>query len=198
MNLENLKKHCGDLESEKIGTPWSEGEYSFATNGFTLVRVSRLPEVPGRKNIPNYKAVLELTPEPVDGWQAVASLESFGIKECPWCKGKIREPAACEECHGEGEVSWDNHWHTYEATCRGCDGDGKTNLCTRCGNHGYILPQEIIIGQHAFTPSYLIEFLKMPGLEVSLPPDIATAVWFRWGSGHALIMPRRPADALAS
>ena len=193
MDLETLKRFCGDAESEKIGSPWSEGDFSFATNGFTLVRVKRLPEVPERTNIPNYKRVMELSPEPTDGWQAVPSLEDFGIKPCPRCKGQVREPRACTECRGEGEVTWDNKFHTYEATCQSCGGDGKTNLCDRCNNHGYILPEEIPIGEHFFTPDYVLDFLKIPGLEVSLPAAPETACWFRWDGGHALIMPRKSA-----
>jgi hypothetical protein len=192
--IEKLKKFCGDSKyNEKIGTPWSAGEFTFATNGFILVRVPRLAEVPERQNVVSLKSVLEQNPVPSDGWVDAPGVEDLKIPACPRCKGKESNPTPCEECDGTGAVDFDNRWNSYEFTCKSCDGDGEHGSCKKCGGTGYLIDTEdsnIPIGGAEFKKIYILDLTRAFGpLRVAPHIQEGKACWLSFAGGHALLMP---------
>lgn len=192
--LEKLKKFCGDARYNKhIGTPWSIGEFTYATNGFILVRVPRLPEVPERENVVNIQAVLGENPEPTEGYVGSPGIGGLQIPECPKCKGIESNPEGCEECEGSGVVTFENDFHDYECTCQSCDGDGKHGRCLKCNGTGYLINSEdalIEIAGSWFKKINILNLTREFGhLEIAPPCPAGKASWVRFRGGHALTMP---------
>lgn len=108
--MTDLHKFCAGTECAKnrgIGLPWSEGEYSYASQGHLLLRVSRQADVPENQKAPKM-AGTDLAKwfdaEPLSGWHPVPEC-NVGKIACPECKGQGKlygEP--CEDCDGTGEV----------------------------------------------------------------------------------------------
>lgn len=192
--IEKLKKFCGDPKyNEKIGTPWSAGEFSFATNGFILVRVPRVASVPERENALNLKTLMDLNPEPQEGYVDAPGIADLAIPECPRCKGKESSPEACEECNGAGVVELSNRYHDYECTCQSCGGDGEHGRCSRCASTGYLINDEEALVEIAGAPFKKVNILKLTrefgDLQVAPPSPEGKASWMRFAGGHILTMP---------
>jgi len=192
--IEKLKKFCGDpLCSGRIGEPWSKDNFTFATNGYILVRVPRLPEVPEGENVVNIDAVLNINPEPSDTYVDAPGIEDLAIPECPRCKGKESEPRECEECEGSGEVLLENDFNEYECTCKSCGGDGEHGRCPKCKGTGYLIDSEDalvpIVGAE-FKKINILNLIREFGpLQIAPPCPEGKASWIRFTGGHALIMP---------
>src|SRR6185369_15900200 len=60
MNLEELKKFCArDGTRYHIDKPWSDRDWTYATNGHIIVRIPRLVSVPEDKLAPDAAALFE-------------------------------------------------------------------------------------------------------------------------------------------
>lgn len=191
MNVKKLNKFCGYRENERIATPWSSGDFSYATNGFILVRVGRITSVPERTDTVNYQAVLDKNPEPSDGWVDAPGIEDLHIPECPRCKGKESDSVPCEECDGDGYVTLQNDFHDYECECKSCDGDGETGGCSKCGGTGYLFDDaRVHIAGAEFKTGQILELTRTFGpLQIAPPSPDGKASWIKFKDGHALIMP---------
>ena len=192
--IEKLKKFCGDPRySERIGSPWSKGKFTFATNGYILVRVPRLQEVPEREDAVNVGAVLKVNPEPVEGFVDGPGIEGLDIPQCPRCKGNESEPQEFEECDGSGVVNFENSFHEYECTCQSCDGDGELDHCRKCHGTGYLIDSEealIDIAGALFKKTQILDLTRVFGsLQIAPPCPEGKASWIRFQDGQALVMP---------
>ena len=191
--IEKLKKFCGDPRyAEHIGSPWSKGEFTFATTGFVLVRVPRLADIPERTDAVNVEKVLDLNPEPADGYVDAPGIDGLQIPECPHCKGKEYSPV-CEECDGSGEVILENDYHEYECTCKTCGGDGEHERCSKCHGTGYLIDSADALVEIAgadFKKTDILALTRAFGpLQVTPPTPRGKASWIRFATGHALLMP---------
>jgi hypothetical protein len=113
----NLKHFCSTEEWQTyLHTPFSFGEFSYATNGHIAVRVARRADVPEAD---------EKQTKPAETLvKAFAKAEkqrplpiSFKLPDQP-------EKIECEKCHGDGRP--DHDCPTCECTCEECDGTGWT------------------------------------------------------------------------
>ena len=85
MNLEMLEPFCSGY-IEKMLKPWSRGEFTYASDGFCVVRVPRMADAPEIPNPVNAEAIFNVTPEPTEGFIALPSIEEIGeLKDCPKC-----------------------------------------------------------------------------------------------------------------
>ncbi len=192
--IEKLKKFCGDPNyNEKIGAPWSAGEFSYATNGFILVRVPRLAGIPERENTVNLKTLMDLNPEPEEGYVEAPGIADLAIPECPRCKGKETSPELCEECDGAGVVTLGNRYHDYECTCQTCGGDGEHGRCSKCRSTGYLIDSEDTVVEIAgalFKKVNILNLTREFGkLQVAPPCPRGKASWMRFPGGQILTMP---------
>ena len=189
--IEKLKKFCADPKyNERIGTPWSLRDRTYATTGFVLISVPRLAEVPERTNTVDLTSLLSKNPVPEDGWVDVPGVDGLSVPECPRCKGKERPSEPCEECDGNGVVDLENSFHDYECTCKSCDGDGEVGGCRQCGGTGYLTDEaRIHLAGSEFKTSQILEITRTFGsLQVAPQSPGGGASWIRFEGGNALVM----------
>lgn len=206
---------CDDPEKTKIATPYSWGEYTYATNGHAMIRVLRLAEVPERADAPSIElneshAVGKVfLSEPAD-WVPVPAV-SVAPRTCGCCEG-TGQAAQCPECDGEGLVELKTSFHHYDgADCKSCRGDGyvtksgyesmrefaqwldeepKMVPCGVCFA-GKIWPNtgEEISGVK-INVRFLALIAALPGAQIGVfgPSNVAR---FRFDGGDGLVMPMR-------
>jgi len=191
MTVEKLKKFCGYKESPTISTPWSAGDKSYATNGFILVIVPRVAEIPERTNTVNIAKVLDMNPMPDEGWEKAPGIDGLNVPECPKCKGKERPSEVCEECDGSGVVDLSNEWHDYECECKSSHGDGEIGGCRTCHGTGYLTDEaRIHLAGAEFKTAQILDLTRVFGpLQVAPPSAVGRCSWLRFDGGHALVMP---------
>ena len=185
MNLEMLEPFCSGY-IEKMLKPWSRGEFTYASDGFCVVRVPRMADAPEIPNPVNAEAIFNVTPEPTEGFIALPSIEEIGeLKDCPKCHGKVIQE--CQECGGDGELELESDFNTYTVECKSCGGNGEE--CAECRGLGFIEPTpHCKIGNARFTTGYIRAFMKLPGavIAVNLQPNKAS--WIKFKGGDGLVM----------
>jgi hypothetical protein len=189
--IDKLKKFCGDPKyNERIGTPWSIGEWTYATTGFVLVVVPRLAEVPERTNTVSLTKILETNPVPETGWVDAPGIADLNIPECPRCKGKESDPEDCEECDGNGIVYLENDFHDYECECKTCSGEGSVGGCRTCGGVGYLADDaRVHIAGIEFKTIQILDLIRTFGPAQVAPPAKGNPAWVRFLRARALVMP---------
>ena len=62
MNAAELQAFCSDRDDIRyyLQKPWSDGVYTYASNGHIIVRVARLPDVPEEPKAPNAATIEEV------------------------------------------------------------------------------------------------------------------------------------------
>ena len=167
MNLELLKTFCGTDETRPHAMePWSDGEWSYATDGAILVRVPRLAEVTRITPAGLPLRAVEATPAgPV--WYPVAVPETMRRATCPDCNGKKVVEWRWAECH-------------------------KIDACPVCEGRGWVVGQAAVeIGGQCWRADLLIRLLALPG-PVEIAPGGGPAACVRFAGGAAWIAPTRP------
>lgn len=97
-----LKSFC-DPWRPALSTPWSQDQFTFATNGHILVRVARLPDVAdweGDERHPHPPAIMPIF-ESIAA-QRVTRLPAIGFPDCPDCAGSPKRRKACATCNCTG------------------------------------------------------------------------------------------------
>jgi hypothetical protein len=194
----DLKPFCSkDTDRNSITTPFSQGEYTFATDGYIMVRVPRRPKVEARKNAPNAAGMPSFA---LDGeWLPIPDIDKEASEPCLHCqeKGKVARKD-CPECDGEGTLEIDGDYHTYTVTCKSCDGEGTIEtsddegdtLCPKChGEKGVPATVFVPVGPQKFQVTYL-KMLKALNAEICVPETYDPAR-FRFDGGDGLLMPMR-------
>ena len=185
MDLERLKTFCGS--HGKMATPWTAGEFTYATNGFVLVRVPRIESIPeseGLKVAQFYEA-----PKPIDGWVDLPG-DLGSLTECPDCHGG--NDGDCPECDGDGDIEFQNSHNTYVCECKTCDGTGEGNNCKGCRGTGTTdsKPETKIDGV-LFGTAFLRLFSDLKGCQIA--PHSGRIAWLQFEGGDGFVMPRTPA-----
>lgn len=201
MNLETLAKFANSSGwRPKFKEPFVFDGKTYATDGHVLVRLDTLlegaaeyPDFPYEQIQGNFESPLH---EPVllkDYWTEVQT------EECSVCKGtgRIR---TCPECEGDGYISLDSGWNTYEVECQTCYGTGKLSgkdegeECDNCDGTGSVsFKTRVRIGEVEFDNRLLNKLIE------NLPPDatISTSRFPNQGAvinfpgGQGLLMPLR-------
>ena len=83
--------------------PWSAGEWSYATDGFVIVRVPRQADIPERKNVPDVGELLRAFagPEPTLDIPEFPEPKHKGCADCAG-RGTYNDGVVCEDCDGTG------------------------------------------------------------------------------------------------
>lgn len=165
----DLMRFCSGEAGDRFEKPWSDSEYTYATNRFVLIRVPRVPEIPVG-NFPDHypdvktgvtgRAINALPPT----WYPMPALEpayyTCGIFASGQCDG-----TNCEFCKDL------------------CDGKGQISL-----------DRDVEIGRVAFKEAALALVQVLPNIEIGpLGPHSPARIRFNGGDG--LLMPssrRRP------
>jgi len=131
VSVEMMNKFCG--LGERISDPFTEGDYTYATNGHIIVRVPKMDAV-------TKKAMINPTVVPWDHailteWKPI---EDYPLPEkvvCPDCEGLKK--IVCPECDGKGETSLRGKLDYYDIECPLCDGDlNYREECENCDSDG--------------------------------------------------------------
>lgn len=204
MSTFNIQDFCATSHSnENFLRPFAYHGNLYATNGHIMVRIPAGAGVvdtehslvaPAEKMFAN--ANFDAGMEPLPDYPAME------LPSCEGCggSGKGKPLEECRECRGEGFVEWDTDFHTYDADCKGCDGEGEVGIvggadvtCKRCNGSGTEMDVPVMFGATAINYRYLKLMETLPGLLVGLSvskfPD---AIQFKFDGGAGLVMPISP------
>jgi hypothetical protein len=164
MTKDDLKKFCSD-DSDRfwINNPWSIDSYSLATNGYILIRIPRLEDIPENPKAPDCSNL----------WPPIQPQEWFEIPNLPSEEYKL-----CEECKGKGKIRYERHGKL--EICEDCYGDGKIK----------IVDQKIPIGNAVFAAWLLRMIVVLPNPKIG-PMEKDNPAWIKYDGGDGLIMPMR-------
>lgn len=163
MDKIDLQQFCADSGDVRYNIihPWSDGEYTYATNGHIIVRVGRLPDVEENTKAPDAATLFNKTAPP-GAWLPVpvaAMPPSF----------------ECKECHGTGIFEY------------AFEGKEEVEDCEWCGKTGRV--RQLLglrVGGVSFDQGYLS---MIQGWEIA-PNGPKLAAWIRNGDVVGLLMPR--------
>jgi hypothetical protein len=143
MTLEEMQRFCSsDVTRPQIHTPFTGGEWTYATDGRILIRV---PAIPGARTDHFPKDYDKVVP---DGFGMEAVEFPPGWNEffeervvCGDCEGSGRMKY-CESCVGEGEVECEccgqmAYCNECKGTGRLIDEDGEGEACEQCDGAGW-------------------------------------------------------------
>lgn len=216
MDLDILKAFCNEIRAA-TATPFSAGEHTFATDGYILLRVPRMAEVPERDDAPKIDTTegnlgFSLSKEPLS-WVPIPKVE-LKYRPCNICNGTGRM-YECPECDGDGNVEWSSDFHEYEDECRMCGGSGTVSAeelkrqkinpeirkltdlaCPDCctqgqESKGVPIDPGVMIGDTRFSIVLLHRLHNLSDVEIGTINPYAPAR-IRFAGGDGLLMPMRP------
>lgn len=193
---------------EFIRTPFSDDQYTYATDGHIIIRVPRIPEitVPGGTTLPQWKQ-MPWDHDTLTEWHPLPSeIPNSRQVECKSCDG-TGKVITCEDCDGDGEVEYTYDslsGKTYDADleCPVCDGRGKMNgngeRCEDCDGHGHRF-EAVAVKVESFglyVSNQLLQRVKdFPGIVIAIKgpvtPNDLPPIRFRFSEGVGIIMPMR-------
>lgn len=111
----DLQKYCSEDERRiNIRTPFTRGEFTYATNGHILVRVPRQEDAPERDDAPHAERVYDPPAANAGEYLPISfpRLPKWECEkdECPSCDGRGTDhdcpdcQCKCDDCSGNGEV----------------------------------------------------------------------------------------------
>ena len=144
ITVEDLKRFCCDSKEPyraAIARPFSQGDWTYATDGRVLIRVPRLDEVPEYDDSTRGVEKTIFDEEPITGWWM--AIPSAMLPE-------LMPAEKCSECGGDGML------------------DNPKSECWQCDGHGVIEPSAIPvkIGKHAVSHIYLHKLKTLPGVQI--------------------------------
>ena len=194
---------------EFIRTPFSDEQYTYATDGHIIIRVARIPEIvnPGGTILPQWKS-MPWDHETLSDWHPIPNEIPDGKRvECKSCEG-TGKVITCPDCDGDGEVEYtydSTSGKTYDADieCPVCEGRGKMNgngeHCEDCNGQGHrIEPVAVKVESIGlYVSNHLLQRVKdLPGIMIAIkgpitPLDPLPPIRFRFDGGDGIIMPMR-------
>lgn len=146
-------------------TPFSRGDFTFATDGHVLVRIPRVAEVQERVTAPKIPEQWFDQSE-VKEWLPIPELPSPSEPaDCPTCHGGDEPPHDCPEC---------------ACKCDDCDGTGKE----------IPKPVGVIVGTRKLSETILTRMKTLPGpVFLQSDGDKHSQCKFKFEGGLGCLMP---------
>jgi hypothetical protein len=161
----DLQKFCStDNYRPNIMNPFSDGAYTYATNGHIIVRVPRRADIPEREDSPSLERLFKIEP---------SSFSSIARKDILAMMPE-REALACKTCSGLGRA---HKCPTCECVCVECSG-----TCISVPR----LQAAISAGTRDIDAHYAMMLMELPGLKISVAED--DVLWFRFDGGDGMLM----------
>lgn len=177
---------------EDIREPFSDDTFTYFTDGRIILRQSKMPEM----TKPNPFASLKELPwdEVFTEWIPLKCVE-IKHKECQRCNGGGKV-SKCPECEGEGYVTLDTRYHSYESRCKTCEGEevfpGDDQKCDACYGSGLIpIDDKYKIGNVIINAKYIHVLGHLKNVELVVIGDPLKPVPFRCDEGIGFVMPMR-------
>lgn len=165
----DLQQFCaGPDDREYLRTPFSKGDYSYATNGHIMVRVPRDPSL-GECKRPD----LPVEPPFVNLDDAKFAKITHGT--LPILPPDRQEH--CEDCDGRGS---EHDCPDCQCDCQSCGGTGKQTVRPRISTE---------IAGRVVNLRYALMVLALPGVEVAAADK--GPLLFRFDGGVGVVMPIR-------
>jgi len=197
MNLKPFCSKCGELSE-----PFSDDEYSYATDGAILIRVPRQDDI--KKDTPVFisrrtssRAIvlvirddvgLYFNHDTLTNWIDMPMLPNMAV--CEKCNGTGKFRAACFECYGDGMLTFDSEYNTYKVECMSCSG-GKSDgiLCDKCEGEGKAPEVRLVdVGGARAIAKDLYRLKDLPDLKFSIVgKDWREPVRFKFAGGVGLL-----------
>ena len=191
--LELLKKFVSQDDPRKyMRSPFTRGEWTYATNGHIAVRV---PKIDGVEILPEkYIPSLEGLFQSVGGNDFIALPWMPPLEECPLCSG-TGIAYECPDCDGEGE--FEHGTHSY--FCEECGGSGQVeygstgvSACRHCDGTGAKRNAPTKVGGSHFDLFYLHLINGLPGAKFSPGAGQEGMACFVFDGGEGILMPMYP------
>lgn len=196
----NLKKFCRKSHyTETLSEPFSDDNYTYATDGSILIRIDKISEI--TKVYPSINAEKILEENKIDGNEIWIDPPKFKIieKNCSGCGG-TGKVIVCKECNGAGSLEFSSDYNDYDVECKSCFGentkDKKCENCEGAGKYkeysnpvieikkdGYLEQIEIIING-----MYLEMIQNLPNIKIALQ-DKNKTIKLKFDGGIGLLMP---------
>lgn len=169
----DLKAFCAtEPWRPQLSEPWSAGERTYASDGFVMVRVPRIAEVPyvtdifafedtrskGNRIFDDAKKA-DHTPRPL-----IIAYTLPPPEECRWCEGSGKEPEP---------------WPLEFVDCDECDGSGQE-----------VPAASVTIGGVPFDARYIARIAALPGVRIAESPIPEKPCPFDFEDGEGVVMPR--------
>jgi len=111
VTLDELKRFCVDGDDIRYGLqqPWTRDGYTWASNGYLVVRVPAIAEVPDNEKAPSIAKLFSETAPPGE-WVAVPTVAAPELDGGDVCYGDGQHECDCGHlhecgtCNGSGEV----------------------------------------------------------------------------------------------
>ena len=194
----DLQKFCStDSIRININKPFSKGEYTYATDGRIMVRVSKIEGIGEQEKSDKFKPV---NPEPIFAavsasvYISLPDIPELKYEKCVKCDG-TGEVKVCPECDGYGVVYFNTRYNEYECYCESCGGMGSTTgsdeTCSKCFGTGKIYKREwsIVAGQ-AYDHRFLLLLKDLPNCVIAETKDLKPG-HFKFEGGDGLLMPMK-------
>lgn len=186
---EILKRFCGTKDNRCIDTPFSQGKFSYATDGFIALRV---PKISGIRESATPK--IEMLP-----WSKLGHVDNFvagpplGIaKNCPSCHGK-GSVTSCDECDGAGNLYFETEFNDYEPTCESCNGTGKGlgngHTCGSCDGSKIDRSQSITWRDKCVGRLLMAKLKTLPNVRFDISGAPLDPIGLVFNGGDGFLMP---------
>lgn len=144
--------------------PWSRGEFTYATNGYIIIRLPRLADVPENEKAPDPEE--KVFPSIIDQI-ATKQIPEFNMPEiendeCGWCEGRGTKHA-CRRC---------------DCNCEQCNGTGNT-----------LQKVSIELFGHIFNAHYIKMIAILPNARLAIGANYMMLTKFEFDGGMGAIMP---------
>jgi hypothetical protein len=184
-----------DNSRPKLTNPFNQGSYTFAANGHIAIKISRREEYDKNAPIDQKMEILFTFSEISETlWIDIPDLDKIiEYQTCPECKGE-KIIKVCRECHGKGEVFFENDYNEYYIECKSCDGfPHNPTECEKCSGTGQVKKNRyILIGSKALDTDFLSTIKLLPGVKIA--PEAVEGlnpIPFKFENGEGIIMPCR-------
>lgn len=218
----DLKPFCEPEDGSRINLqqPFSQGNYTYASDARILIRVPRREGVAeggpnvGKTTPTLERALAERIFHPLPAYDVIPGEPartrpcedckgSGWVKNCDWCEGTgsgecptCGHEDDCKECGGRGFFPAADSTEKDAAECDICEASGAIEMATEIPAVARFRDEAGVLPQHDYQLSY-IELLKgLPGLEVGFAARHVPFGWqdtglaFRFEGGCGLVMPR--------
>lgn len=195
----DLIKFCSkDKTRFQIGKPWSRGEYTYATDGHIIIRISRLADVSENPDAPDGDNLFIQSAKVRERTWHTIPLYTLKREPCKNCNGDGYFQK-CENCEGSGYVGRNDR------DCSDCNGDGFQSCakidrgaysCEDCNGEGLGRPQccvDFMEGEKIlarFQGAFLELIKDFPNVQLGIYKDTEPAI-IKFDGGEGLLMPMR-------
>ena len=190
-----------DPDHPSISTPFSVGDYSYATDGFIMVRMPRMAHIPERDDAP-LVSFITIAPRNETWHKLTQEIPALTFTRCDNCDG-TGDVAVCHECHGEKILLFNSSFNQYTIECLTCKGVGHLTgqrdgaiSCDNCDGLGkypdddariLLEPLGVFVALRELT---LLD--KLPNVRVAyLSEDVVS---FRFDGGDGCVSTAPPAE----